>query len=164
MFNLFKRAVPEENKNTELIEVSDLKQYVVKAYENEKLNAASAEKDKIRIKELDAKLKAADIEKIVLNEKESEVSRLERGVQTLELRLESLRKEKDENLSQLNSYKIKYRDTEQTIEEIKMQNKKEVLEAVMINNDKLKSRLMQQVESHKGNLSKKIVLDLISNG
>lgn len=164
MFGLFKKTEFQEEKTNELVAVNDLKQYVVDAYEKEKTLSSSIEQMKNEIKELKDKLKEAAIEKVVLDQKNDEVNRLESRVSQRERKIGLLEDSIDSLKNDLNTYRIKYRDTEKTIEDLKIQNKQETSNQVMIGRDKLKSNLMQQVEEHKGNLSKKIVLDLISNG
>lgn len=173
MFGLFKKEVVKQEENTELISVSNLKQHVVDAYEKEKFQRSKIEQLTNEVDELSTELKKAEIEKVVLSEKERELKRLKQDYLSLESNLKTAREDRDEVRSQLNSYRIEYRDMEKEIERINKGHEDEIRDLKEAQRNQLvickdKERLKQKgnlikiVEEHKGNLSKQMMLDYLN--
>lgn len=152
MFNLFKPKKKEEPQHqlSEQIPVSNLEAYVVQGYENEKRLKSEIADLKNEIESFKKKEKEHDALKVVLRNKEREIS----GLLVENKRIERLEERLSESEKRFNSSKIR----EQSLLDERGRLEKEMRGVVTA---EVKGRISYKVSNHKGNLSKAAVLEMI---
>lgn len=149
LLSIFKPRTPVA-KEVQVVAVPDIKEYLVREYErvNElRLQNEALQNQLERCRELQLKYDAA---LVTLDEyaKRQELAKIE--LQREKARTDKARQEADNYRDQVNSYKIQFNNAAVTKEQIK----DEIISGV-------KADIIEKISSIKGNLSKKLVCDII---
>ena len=143
-------AKAESNDSQIVVAVPDIKEYLVKEYERAnslKLINEGLEEQLEKARETEIKYSAT---LVTLNEYSSRLERAERDITRWKNNYNQAQQDVKSAIDEVNSYKIKLNETAITKSEITQEIVNEV-----------KLDIISKIESHKGNLSKKIVCDII---
>ncbi|EAC7612358.1 hypothetical protein [Listeria monocytogenes] len=138
----------------DLIQVDNLKEYVVDSFEQKKRDAKTIEQLTSKISELEERLKEMEVLKVVLSEKDSALRLAETNIYSLTREVERTQQKLDNATSELNSFKI-LQDTQA--------QKNQAIERRAASSAKKEfaKELQNLINDHKGNLSKATVLNYI---
>ncbi|HCJ4522929.1 TPA: hypothetical protein NR462_000500 [Listeria innocua] len=138
----------------DLIQVDNLKEYVVDSFEQKKRDAKTIEQLTNKISELEERLKEVDVLKVVLSEKDSALRLAEKNIYSLTREVERTQQKLDNAPSELNSFKI-LQDTQA------QKNQASERRAASSAKKEFAKELQNLINDHKGNLSKATVLNYI---
>ena len=134
------------------IKVPDIKEYLVREYEAAKDRELQIECLEIRLKEADELKMKYDAAMITLKEYRDRLDNEEAKKDKLRQKIEKETAAKHEARDELNSYKIKFHELNRTKDELR----DEVI-------DDVKRNIIENIQKHKGNLSKRAVIEIIEN-
>ncbi|EOC0750385.1 hypothetical protein ACI1E0_001238 [Listeria monocytogenes] len=154
--NLFKKTpkIVQPDNLPDLIQVDNLKEYVVDSFEQKKRDAKTIEQLTSKISELEERLKEVDVLKVVLSEKDSALRLAETNTYSLTREVERTQQKLDNATSELNSFKI-LQDTQA------QKNQASERRAASSAKKEFAKELQNLINNHKGNLSKATVLNYI---
>ncbi|HCW3194941.1 TPA: hypothetical protein OXD26_001786 [Listeria monocytogenes] len=154
--NLFKKTpkIVQPDNLPDLIQVDNLKEYVVDSFEQKKRDAKTIEQLTSKISELEERLKEVDVLKVVLSEKDSALKLAETNIYSITRKLERTQQKLDSATSELNSFKI-LQDTQT------QKNQANERRAASSAKKEFAKELRNLINNHKGNLSKATVLNYI---
>ncbi|EAE9744422.1 hypothetical protein CC237_09865 [Listeria monocytogenes] len=154
--NLFKKTpkIVQPDNLPDLIQVGNLKEYVVDSFEQKKRDAKTIEQLTSKISELEERLKEVDVLKVVLSEKDSALKLAETNIYSITRKLERTQQKLDSATSELNSFKI-LQDTQT------QKNQANERRAASSAKKEFAKELQNLINNHKGNLSKATVLNYI---
>ncbi|EAD0738607.1 hypothetical protein NY11_04450 [Listeria monocytogenes] len=132
-----------ETELTDLVNVSNLKSYVVEGYEKEKQLKSELERKDKRIQALQKQLHEYDAIKIVLEQKEREILSLESKIREIPV-LESINTDLKERLN----------EKDITNRKLNERRRGDIAEARREVTEKLVNEIVARLQEHKGNLSK----------
>ncbi|EAF2083466.1 hypothetical protein FTE37_14175 [Listeria monocytogenes] len=138
----------------DLIQVDNLKEYVVDSFEQKKRDAKTIEQLTSKISELEERLKEVDVLKVVLSEKDSALRLAETNISIITRKVERTQQKLDNATSELNSFKI-LQDTQI------QKNQANERRAASSAKKEFAKELQNLINNHKGNLSKATVLNYI---
>ncbi|EAE1303588.1 hypothetical protein EP43_13835 [Listeria monocytogenes] len=154
--NLFKKTpkIVQPDNLPDLIQVDNLKEYVVDSFEQKKRDAKTIEQLTSKISELEERLKEVDVLKVVLSEKDSALRLAETNISIITRKVERTQQKLDNATSELNSFKI-LQDTQT--------QKNQANEGRVASSAKkdFAKELRNLINNHKGNLSKATVFNYI---
>ncbi|EAF4459105.1 hypothetical protein CYH18_14590 [Listeria monocytogenes serotype 1/2a] len=154
--NLFKKTpkIVQPDNLPDLIQVDNLKEYVVNSFEQKKMDAKTIEQLTSKISGLEERLKEVDVLKVVLSEKDSALKLAETNIYSITRKLERTQQKLDNATSELNSFKI-LQDTQT------QKNQANERRAASSAKKEFAKELQNLINNHKGNLSKATVLNYI---
>ncbi|EAF3350791.1 hypothetical protein CW378_12845 [Listeria monocytogenes] len=154
--NLFKKTpkIVQPDNLPDLIQVDNLKEYVVDSFEQKNRDAKTIEQLTSKISELEERLKEVDVLKVVLSEKDSALKLAETNIYSITRKLERTQQKLDNATSELNSFKI-LQDTQT------QKNQANERRAASSAKKEFAKELRNLINNHKGNLSKATVLNYI---
>ncbi|EAG3505332.1 TPA: hypothetical protein K8T94_001856 [Listeria monocytogenes] len=138
----------------DLIQVDNLKEYVVDSFEQKKRDAKTIEQLTSKISELEERLKEMEVLKVVLSEKDSALRLAETNIYSITRKVERTQQKLDNATSELNSFKI-LQDTQAR------KNQATERRAASSAKKEFAKELQNLINNHKGNLSKATVLNYI---
>lgn len=140
-----------ETELTDLVNVSNLKSYVVEGYEKEKQLKSELEQKNKRIHALQKQLHEFDAIKVVLEQKEGEIALLESKIREIPV-LEAMNTDLKERLNEKDIANRKLNERRRV----------DIAEARRDVATKLVNQICGRLQSHKGNLSKAQAVEIVN--